>query len=232
MSDDVVIKEYNNGTTWYKIYQSGLLEQGTKIYSGSQSQTAKLPVNYADTNYTVNVSNIPQVKYYNQYMKKTADVVFKNKTTNLQENQTPQVKYKPTTYKRVQALDADEDYIDYICPINKTVHTQGIPNPPISILKGPTKSATVELVTVENNVGTGGTANVNGITLNLAVNQFIRLKVDVNGAKIIGLPHGFTFANDEITGAGTTAGSYRCNIVTENVSIPVRINISNVIRIS
>ena len=90
MSDDVVIKEYNNGTTWYKIYQSGLLEQGTKIYSGSQSQTIKLPVNYADTNYTVNVSNIPQVKYYNQYIKKTADVVFKNKTTNLQENQTPQ----------------------------------------------------------------------------------------------------------------------------------------------
>ena len=142
---------------------------------------------------------------------------------------------KPYYIKSKQAFvyDAKTRFNEnYVCPVNKTVTTDGYPMPFISSFKGPTKSATVELVTVENNVGTGGTANVDGITLNLAVNQFIRLKVDVKGSKIIGLPHGFTFANDEITGAGTTAGSYRCNIVTENVSIPVRINISNVIRIS
>jgi hypothetical protein len=89
MSEDVIVKEYNDGITWYKIYQSGIVEQGTKIYSATPTKDIKLPINYADTNYTVSVSNSPQAKYYKQYMKKTADVVVKNKTTNLKENQTP-----------------------------------------------------------------------------------------------------------------------------------------------
>ena len=203
LSRERLKEEYQDDYYWYKLYDSGLLLQGGKAQTTNGKTKVSMYRAFTTENYSIEIKDI-----------------------------TPQVKYKPTTYKRVQVLDADEDYIDYICPINKTVHTQGIPNPPISILKGPTKSATVDLVTVENNVGTGGTANVDGITLNLAVNQFIRLKVDVKGAKINGLPQGFTFANDEITGAGTTAGSYRCNIVTEAVSIPVRINISNVIRIS
>lgn len=139
----------------------------------------------------------------------------------------------PIKSKQAYVYDIKTRYFnDYIVTVNKTVATNGYPMPAISSIKGPTKSATVDLVTVDNNVGQNGSANVDGITLNLAVNQFIRLKVDVKGAKINGLPQGFTFANDEITGAGTTAGSYRCNIVTEAVSIPVRINISNVIRIS
>jgi len=90
MSEDVIVKEYNDGSNWYKIYQSGLLEQGIRIYSGASSQLIKLPVNYVDTNYTVNVSAIPQVKYYKQYIEKSAYVYFKNKTTTLQENQIPQ----------------------------------------------------------------------------------------------------------------------------------------------
>jgi hypothetical protein len=139
----------------------------------------------------------------------------------------------PIKYKQAYVFDTKTRYFnDYIVTVNKTVTTNGYPMPTISSFKGPTKSASVDLVTVENNVGQNGSANVDGITLNLAVNQFIRLKVDVKGAKINGLPQGFTFANDEITGAGTTAGSYRCNIVTDAVSIPVRINISNIIRIS
>ena len=203
LSREKLKEEYQDDYYWYKLYESGLLLQGGKAQTTNGKTKVSMYRAFTNENYSVEIKDI-----------------------------TPQVKYNPTTYKRVQVLDATDDYNTYVCPINKTVHTQGVSIPTFITFKGPTKSATVELVTVENNVGTGGTANVDGITLNLAVNQFIRLKVDVKGSKIIGLPHGFTFANDEITGAGTTAGSYRCNIVTDNVSIPVRINISNVIRIS
>lgn len=46
------------------------------------------------------------------------------------------------------------------------------------------------------------------------------------------LPDGFTFTNSEITGAAKNPGEYRFNIISENTSVPVIMNVSNIIRIS
>lgn len=94
MSDDVVIKEYNDGTNWYKIYQSGLLEQGTKIYSGLSSKTINLSVNYADTNYTVNISSIPQYNPQKFYKSKQALMTYTNITSTMKENVLPSFSYE------------------------------------------------------------------------------------------------------------------------------------------
>ena len=134
--------------------------------------------------------------------------------------------------EKVKVLDAVDDFSEYICPVNKTAFTFGIPQPKITSFKGPNKTANVELVTVDNEVGTSSGGSVEEITLNLAVNQFIQLKVDVQGARINNLPQGFNFANDTITGASKSAGTFKFNIVTENTSVPVIFNVSNVIRIT
>ena len=148
------------------------------------------------------------------------------------EDRTNPTKYQQVRFKSVQALDATDDYNTYVCPINKSVSTIGIPQPKIISFKGPNKTANVELVTVDNEVGTSNGGSVEGITLNLAVNQFIQLKVDIQGARINNLPQGFTFANDTISGASKSAGTFKCNIVTENVSMPIIFNVSNIIRIT
>lgn len=202
LSRERLKEEYQDDYYWYKLYESGLLLQGGKAQTTNGKAKVSMYRAFTTENYSVEIKDI-----------------------------TPQIKYKPTTYKRVQVLDADEDYIDYICPINKTVHTQGIPNPPISILKGPNKTATTELVSEDSSVGSSSGV-VSEITLNLAVNHFFTLKVDIQGARINNLPIGLTFANDEITGAIDTAGTYTCNIVTDNISVPLKFNVSNVIRIT
>lgn len=94
MSDDIIVKEYSGSDGWYKIYQSGLLEQGTKIYSSSPSQTINLPVNYADTNYTVNVSNIPQYNLQKFYKSKQALMTYTNIITTMKENVLPSFSYE------------------------------------------------------------------------------------------------------------------------------------------
>lgn len=94
MSDDVIVKEYNDGINWYKIYQSGLLEQGTKIYSGSPLQTINLPVNYADTDYTVSISNVPQYNPQKFYKSKQALMTYTNITTTMKEDVLPSFSYE------------------------------------------------------------------------------------------------------------------------------------------
>lgn len=89
MSDDVIVKEYNDGTTWYKIYQSGKLEQGTRLYSGSQSRIINTPVNFADTTYNISVSNIPQYVLQKQYISKNVNVYTDTSYTPYKENEKP-----------------------------------------------------------------------------------------------------------------------------------------------
>lgn len=202
LQGEILIDEYEDENYWYKLYQSGLLLQGGKSDIVNTDSTVNLYKPYMDTNYTIELKNISK-----------------------------ETKYQRVRSKSGQALDATNDYFDYVCPINKTVHTQGIPNPPISILKGPNKSAATELITVDSSVGQA-TGSLNEIKLKLAVNQFITLKVDIPGAKINNLPSGFTFANSEITGAAKSAGEYRFNIVSEGNSVPVIMSVSNIIRIA
>lgn len=203
LSQETLLEEYQDENYWYKLYASGLLLQGGKGHTSNGEVKISMYKPYASTDYSIEIKNT-----------------------------TKETKYLPYKHKKVQILDAVDDFSEYICPVNKTVHTLGIPYEKVSYLKGPTKSVTSELVTEDSNVGTSSGGNVNGITLNLAVNQFIQLKVDIQGAKINNLPQGFTFANDTITGASKVAGTFKCNIVTENVSMPIIFNVSNVIRIT
>ena len=120
---------------------------------------------------------------------------------------------------------------NFICPVNKTAKTYGTVIPKTTSFKGPNKTAYVENVSSDPSVGQG-TGTLNEIRLKLAIHQFITLKVDIPGAKINNLPDGFTFANSEITGAAKNPGEYRFNIISENTSVPVIMNVSNIIRIS
>ena len=90
MSEDVVIKEYNDGINWYKIYQSGKLEQGTKIYSASSTKIVNFPVNFSNTEYETFVSNVPMYTPQKFYMNKSAKMSFKDEITTLKEHQIPQ----------------------------------------------------------------------------------------------------------------------------------------------
>lgn len=94
MSDDIVVKEYNNGSNWYKIYQSGIVEQGIKIYSATPIKDIKLPINYADTDYTVNVSNIPQYNPQKFYKSKQVLMTYTNITTTMKESVLPVFSYE------------------------------------------------------------------------------------------------------------------------------------------
>lgn len=94
MSEDVIIKEYNDGINWYKIYQSGILEQGTKIYSSSETKDIQLPVTYTNTDYTVSISNIPQNNPQKFYKSKQALMTYTNITTTMKENTLPSFSYE------------------------------------------------------------------------------------------------------------------------------------------
>lgn len=137
--------------------------------------------------------------------------------------------YIPITTKHAYSKLITVD--SYVYPISKKAVTQGFENDVFISQKGPTKSATVELVSSDSNVGTG-TSNLSGVELHLAVNQFISLKVDIQGAKVNNLPLGFKFINNEIVGAASAAGVYTCNIISGSVSVPVKFNVTNVIRIT
>lgn len=202
LQGEILIDEYEDENYWYKLYQSGLLLQGGKSNIVNANSTVNLYKPYIDTNYTIELKDVSK-----------------------------ETKYQQVRSKSAQALDATDDYNVYVTPINKTVSTQGIATPKVVSFKGPNKTANTELVTVDSSVGQA-TGSLNEIRLKLAVNQFITLKVDIPGAKINNLPSGFTFANSEITGAAKSAGEYRFNIVSEGNSVPVIMNVSNVIRIA
>ena len=203
LSQETLLEEYQDENYWYKLYASGLLLQGGKAHTSNGEVKISMYKPYASTDYSIEIKNT-----------------------------TKETKYLPYKHKKVQVLDAVDDFSEYICPVNKTAFTYGIPQPKITSFKGPNKTANVELVTVDNEVGTSSGGSVEEITLNLAVNQFIQLKVDVQGARINNLPQGFNFANDTISGASKSAGTFKFNIVTENTSVPVIFNVSNVIRIT
>lgn len=203
LSQETLLEEYQDENYWYKLYASGLLLQGGKGHTSNGEVKISMYKPYASTDYSIEIKNT-----------------------------TKETKYLPYKHKSVQVLDGVDDFFEYICPVNKTAFTFGIPQPRVTSFKGPNKTANVELVTIDNETGMSSGGNVNGITLNLAVNQFIQLKVDIQGAKINNLPQGFTFTNDIITGASKVAGTFKCNIVTENVSMPIIFNVSNIIRIT
>lgn len=119
----------------------------------------------------------------------------------------------------------------FITPRSIQFFTNGPKIDKTVVLKGPTIQFSVENTSTENEIGSIPT-NVNAFKLNLAVGQFIAVKVDINGAKINNLPSGFVFTNGEISGAPEAAGIYKFNIVSGNASIPVTFEVSNVIRIA
>ena len=203
LSQEMLIEEYQEENYWYKLYASGLLLQGGKAHTNNGSVKIAMPKTFTATDYDIEIKDI-----------------------------TPILNYQQVRHKSARVLDATDDYNTYVCPINKSVSTIGIPQPKFTSFKGPNKTANVELVTVDNEMGLSSGGGVSEIILNLAVNQFIQLKVDVQGARINNLPQGFNFANDTISGASKSAGTFKFNIVTENTSVPVIFNVSNVIRIT
>lgn len=94
MTDDVIVKEYSGSDGWYKIYQSGIIEQGTKIYSSSETKDIQLPVNHTNINYTVNISNVPQYNPQKFYKSKQALMTYTNITTTMKENTLPSFSYE------------------------------------------------------------------------------------------------------------------------------------------
>ena len=58
---DYVVESYRDGTTWYRLYKSGWVEQGGRgTSSGVGFTTITLPKEMADTNYTLlNCNNRP-----------------------------------------------------------------------------------------------------------------------------------------------------------------------------
>jgi hypothetical protein len=89
MSDDVIIKEYSGSDGWYKIYQSGIIEQGTKIYSAASIKDIQLPVNHANTDYSVMISHIPQYIPKKHYTRHMVSMTKTNITTTMKENVEP-----------------------------------------------------------------------------------------------------------------------------------------------
>ena len=203
LSQEMLIEEYQEENYWYKLYASGLLLQGGIAHTNNGSVKISMPKTFTSTDYNLEIKDI-----------------------------TPNIKYQQVRHKSARVLDASDDYNTYVCPINKSVSTQGVSIPTFITFKGPNKTANVELVTVDNETGMSSGGSISEIVLNLAVNQFIQLKVDIQGARINNLPQGFTFANDTISGASKSAGTFKFNIVTENTSVPVIFNVSNVIRIT
>lgn len=53
--DAKLIRSEDNGTTWYRLYDDGWVEQGGITTSGSIVQSVVLPITMADTNYTISV---------------------------------------------------------------------------------------------------------------------------------------------------------------------------------
>ena len=53
---DCVITSGKNSNGWYRIWRSGLIEQGGTRYVNATSDTIPLPIAYSDKNYTINYS--------------------------------------------------------------------------------------------------------------------------------------------------------------------------------
>lgn len=228
MSDDVIVKEYNDGTNWYKIYKSGKVVSGIKTRYTGNPLTFNLPFKFTNTEYTINSINVPQYNPMQHYSDKSVVCYNSHWVINETEGLVPERKVNKKVYSQSVVVGFNESNI---CPVNKTVYTQGTSIPKTVSFKGPTKTANVENISSDPTVGVS-TGTLNEIRLSLATNQFITLKVDISGAKINNLPAGFTFANSEITGAAKNPGEYRFNIVSEAITVPVIMKVSNIIRIS
>ena len=226
--DDEIIKESADNNCWYKIYKSGKVVSGIKTRYTGNPLTFNLPFKFTNTEYTINSINIPQYNPMQHYSDKSAVCYNSHWVINETEGLVPERKVNKKVYSQSVVVGFNESNI---CPINKTAYTQGTSIPKTVSFKGPTKTANVENISSDPSVGVS-TGTLNEIRLSLATNQFITLKVDISGAKINNLPAGFTFANSEITGAAKNPGEYRFNIVSEAMTVPVIMKVSNIIRIS
>lgn len=200
---DEIIKEGTSGNSWYKLYKSGKLITGTQIISRGDSSIISLPIKYSNKEYSVSMSHIQQYNPLQKCLEKEAPVY--NVVSNYNDSN--------------------------ICPVNKTAFTLGISAPKTVSFKGPIKTATVENISSNPDVGIT-TGSVDDIILQLTTNQFISLKVDIQGARINNLPAGFSFIDNEITGSAKNPGEYKFNIVSESVSVPVTFKVKNIIRIA
>ena len=60
----VVVQNYKSGTTWYRVWSDGWIEQGgrTSARSANGDQTITYPKAFSDTNYTVIISNMTDLQ--------------------------------------------------------------------------------------------------------------------------------------------------------------------------
>lgn len=223
MSEVILKKTKINGIEC-TIYESGLLIQSGIIKNTSE---IVLPIHFSDNTFSTTISKIISYAPKKKYLEKNSQV------KDLNYRKTPHdiegLKKQHVIYKICTINDTSTGV--YVCPINKVAKTLGIPGPMSSSLKGPTKTAFVENVSIDSGVGTG-TGTVNEIRLNIGVNQYITLKVDIPGAKVNNLPTGFIFTDNSIVGTVKNPGEYRFNIVSESSMVPVILTATNVIRIS
>ena len=224
---DEIIKEGTSGNSWYKLYKSGKLVTGTQIISRGDSSTISLPIKYNNKEYSVSMSYIQQYNPLQKCLEKEVKVY----PTHLVENRPEGYELQYKLNKEVPVYNVVYNYNNSnICPVNKTAFTLGISAPKTVSFKGPIKTATVENVSSNPNVGIT-TGSVDDIILQLTTNQFISLKVDIQGARINNLPAGFSFIDNEIVGAAKNPGEYKFNIVSESISVPVTFKVKNIIRI-
>lgn len=198
-----IINKFSENNINYTFYDDGTVKCIFTKYLTKEDIILNLPLTFANMDYTVKVSSFNQNKIFKKYLTKNAKV--ENIYSDFSES--------------------------FVCPVNKTSFTLGYPSPKTVSFKGPTKMVTVENVSSDSTVGVV-TSTVNEVILNLSINQFITLKIDINGAKINNLPEGFSFINNEICGAAKNPGEYKCNIISEAVSIPVKFIVKNIIRIA
>lgn len=221
---DKIIKEVTKNNLYYAIYESGLVIQRLIL---PKTNRVDLPIRYADNTYSISARNINKYNPKNYYIGKSSFA--KDINSRKKQQIYPNISPSCVVFKFVSVSDTSISAI--ICPVNKTAKTLGIKMPNSTSYKGPSKTALVENIQTDQNIGTG-TGVVSSIDLKLAINQFITLHVDIPGAKINNLPVGFTFANNEITGAAKNPGEYNFNIVSDSVTLPVKFTVSNIIRIS
>lgn len=221
---DTILKKININGIESIIYESGLLIQSGMI---KDKAVITLPVHFSDTNFIANAVKIGTYSPKQYYKEKNAYV----KDINYRKTIHDFVGIYPQQilYKTIEMTNGST-YI-YICPINKTAKTSGILGQSISTLKGPTKTVNVENISIDSSIGVN-TGTVSEIKLNIGVNQYITLQIDVPGAKINNLPTGFVFNDNAIVGTVKNPGEYKFNITSESTSIPVTLIASNVIRIS
>jgi hypothetical protein len=89
MVDDVIIKDFDDGNSWYQIYESGLLKQGKRFYTNKLQTNIELPIRYNDTSYEVFASPTNSYNIVKQNVSKSVNVYTDTGYTPYKENEKP-----------------------------------------------------------------------------------------------------------------------------------------------